>query len=181
MVTDHLLINESKLGIKLNQCVHEKRRSDFSLMLAMLTEDAREFSEFTSPHIAQAYPGTGDLRKQFQLPEQQALALNNIDEISRYNEAQYLQDNKLQTIHLLDALVPKPLAFKNDNTHIANNILGNMNVHSQERYFINKAAKTSHTTQRANFNASLWLKNIENSISANEIKLANVKEVHSIA
>lgn len=181
MVVDHLLINESKLGIKLNQCVHEQRRSDFSLMLAMLTEDAREFSEFSSPHAEQDPSETVNLRKQFQLPEQQALALNNIDEISYYNEAQYLQDNKLQTIHLLDALLPKPLTFKNDDKHIANNILGNMNVHSQERYFMTKAAKTNNTSQRANFNASRWLKNIETSILANEIKLANVKEVHSTA
>lgn len=181
MVTDHLLINESKLGIKLNQCVHEERRSDFSLMLAMLTEDAREFSEFSLPVTENIPLETLELRKQFHLPEQQALALRNIDDVSRYNESQYIQENNMRAIHLLDALIPKPLTFKNDNKHVANNILGNMNVHSQERYFMDKATSTNNINQRASFNSSLWLKNIEASILANEIKISTINEVHSTA
>lgn len=167
MVTDHLLINEIKLGIKLNQCVHENRRSDFSLMLAMLTEDAREFSEFCLPTAHKHTPQETVLRKKFQLPNQQALALENMNQITQYNEVADIQQNNMSAIHLNNALSPKPLSFKNNSKHIPNNVLSNMNVHSQERYLMEK--NNNRVNQPVSFNAVGWLNSIENSMTENTL------------
>jgi len=44
-----ILLHELQLGEQLNESVHQARRADFSLMLAMLCDDVREQSQFILP------------------------------------------------------------------------------------------------------------------------------------
>jgi hypothetical protein len=70
------LLHELQLGEQLNECVHQSRRSDFSLMLAMLCDDVREQSQFILPKSAPIDGTSTDikevnnktLRKHFDLP-----------------------------------------------------------------------------------------------------------------
>lgn len=70
------LVHELQLGNSLNQCVRESRRADFALMLALLTDDVREHSEFMVPQTVESetHVDTETLRKHFELPETPSLA-----------------------------------------------------------------------------------------------------------
>ncbi|MCC4263231.1 hypothetical protein LL240_01980 [Oceanimonas baumannii] len=61
----NLLINDSQLGDSLNQAVHQGRRGDFGLLLAMLSEDARDLPRIEEPAAGSAEP---DWRQHFSLP-----------------------------------------------------------------------------------------------------------------
>ena len=88
------LLHELQLGEQLNECVHQSRRSDFSLMLAMLCDDVREQSQFILPKMppidgtsTEKSPVTDQvLRKHFDLPEAAPLGLKNIEQINQYNQ-----------------------------------------------------------------------------------------------
>jgi hypothetical protein len=62
----NLLINDSQLGDSLNQAVHQGRRGDFGLLLAMLSEDARDLPRIDEPVTVAGEP---DWRGHFALPE----------------------------------------------------------------------------------------------------------------
>ncbi|MDV2856387.1 VC2046/SO_2500 family protein [Oceanimonas sp. CAM02] len=65
-VQANLLINDSQLGDSLNQAVHQGRRRDFGLLLAMLSEDARDLPRIDEPVTPAGEP---DWRQYFALPE----------------------------------------------------------------------------------------------------------------
>lgn len=178
MLDTQLLINEISLGNTLNQCVHAERRQDFSLMLAMLTQDAREFSEFMLPDSSPENKSTDDnsqLREYFSLPKAQALALSNIEQVSSYNQADLVATPNMVNLHFLNALAPKPLAFRDDAKHINHDVFTNMSVHCQQRYLRQKNTSELQPT-KLSFNAKSWLKNVQESIVA-----ATPNNVHSIA
>lgn len=162
------VINEISLDNKLNQCVQQRRRADFSLMLAMLTDDAREFSEFVLPEVNENISPQKDnqaLRKQFNLPKEQPLALTSLEEISSFNQGQLV--TQLTALRLQDAMAPKPLSFRDDVKHIEKNITDNMSIHVQRRHHnFNQQPKTLA------FNANAWLKNVEQAIVSSPLEIA---------
>ena len=128
------LVHELQLGEKLNECIHETRRADFSLMLAMLCDDVREHSEFNLPHAQQLEDKTLSnqaLRNHFSLPEEAPLSLRNLDEISSFNQAKTIQAKDLASIRLGNALAPKPLAFRDNEKHITTEVIANTSIHCQ--------------------------------------------------
>lgn len=163
MVENHLLINEIQLGNKLNECVHSERRSDFSLMLAMLTDDAREFSEFALPVKDEETSLSDDeyneltLRKIFNLPEKSPLSLTNITELEKFNEAHLISEQTIAAIHLSNVLTPKPLSFRNNDQHIASDIMANTSIHTQKRYESNNQP----LSKKLNFNTVQWLNTVK--------------------
>ena len=76
MQIDDLLITESQLNSRLNNSVHENRRGEFSLLLAMLSHDALDFSQFHLPktEIDNLVIEEEALRKQFGAGPKQLLA-----------------------------------------------------------------------------------------------------------
>lgn len=136
------LLHELQLGEKLNECVHQSRRSDFSLMLAMLCDDVREQSQFILPKnkpidgtsIDVKKANNESLRKLFDLPKEAPIALNNLDQIEQYNQGKLVADNKLASLHLHNAIAPKPIAFRNDHKHIPTDILSNTSLICQEKF-----------------------------------------------
>ena len=161
-LTDKLLEHELQLGEQLNSCVHQERRSDFSLMLAMLTDDVRNHSQFLLPQTEQEEHKTTDeaLRKCFSLPKETPLALQSLDEIDDYNQAQLIVEQQLSQIKLTDALAPKPLTFRDDAKHIDQQVLSNTSLHCQKHYRDNAQQKTT----RMGFEAVQWLNALQNSI-----------------
>ena len=178
VVTTDLLINEIKLGDTLSKCVHQARRSDFSLLLAMLTDDAREFSEFLLPEASQ--PETTEasdaLRRFYQLPEPQALGLEELADIEHYNESGLVHDDKMVSLQLKHALAPKALAFRDNKKHVPQNVLSNMNVHSQRRYQQTAQDNNQTLPAKLHVDAKKWLSNIEQSLLVSKLQ-----NVHNIA
>lgn len=165
--TSEILLHELQLGEQLNESVHQSRRADFSLMLAMLCDDVREQSQFILPKadvnaVDQSKDNAKALRKHFDLPEQAPLALNNIEQINQYNQSKLLADNDLVSIQLSNALSPKPLTFRDDNKHIASNILGNTSLTCQEKHASKQT--TPVLNKRLNMNVESWLKTVQTSL-----------------
>jgi len=169
------LLHELQLGEQLNECVHQSRRSDFSLMLAMLCDDVREQSQFILPQTS-SIDGTSTekdqitdqvLRKHFDLPEEAPLALKNTDQINQYNQGQIIADNDLASLHLLNALMPKPLSFRNDKKHISSDILANTTLVCQEKHTHNQEGEV--VNKPLNMHAEGWLKVIQNSLTQSSL------------
>lgn len=162
-----ILLHELQLGEQLNESVHQARRADFSLMLAMLCDDVREHSQFILPKTDvssadQSKQNNQALRKHFELPEEAPLALKNIEQISQYNQGQLIADNDLVSIQLSNALSPKPLNFRDDKLHIASNILGNTSLTCQEKY--TNPQQSPVLNKRINMNVEGWLKAVQTSL-----------------
>ncbi len=159
----NLLVEELQLGEQLNQCVHGSRRADFSLMLSMLVEDVRVHSQFTLPQTPLNESKTSDelLRKTFELPAKERLAIAELDDINEFSQAKLIEDNQLETLHLTQALMPKALAFRNNEKHISANVLGNTNLYCQQQHK-NQAEK--EPKERLAFNAKEWLKAVQTTI-----------------
>jgi hypothetical protein len=171
--SSNVLLHELQLGEQLNESVGQTRRADFSLMLAMLAEDVREQSQFLLPKAAEPIPVDVTniaLRKQFNLPEKAPLALSTPDGVKQFNQIQSIVDNDLATIHLADAMMPKPLAFRDDKNHIESQVLENTSLFTQLKHKqaqeINSASNDSDKplSQPLNFDAKAWLDNIQQSL-----------------
>jgi len=163
-----VLFHELQLGSELNKSIHSKRRADFSLMLAMLTEDVREHSQFFVPKTTFKEREYSDeaLRKAFQLPKKAPLALQNIDELEKLSQAHLVAKQQIATLHLQNVLSPPPLAFHDDPSHIPSDVLNDTSIHCQIRV---KQQKTSDEKEpslnaAAFFNAKSWLDNIQKSL-----------------
>jgi len=166
-LTSEILLHELQLGEQLNESVHQARRADFSLMLAMLCDDVREHSQFILPQaddssVDQSKQTNQALRKHFDLPEQAPLALKNMEQISQYNQSQLVADNDLVSIQLSNALSPKPLTFRDDKQHIASDILGNTSLTCQEKHSHQQSSVVLN--KRVNMNVEGWLKAVQTSL-----------------
>lgn len=163
-----ILINELQLGEQLNKCVHQGKRSDFSLLLAMLTDDVRVHAQFSLPKTVNESPinNEASLRAFYNLPKAQSLALNDLQEIESYNQADLVNENQLIDLHLLNAINPKPLAFRNNNKHISQNILDNTSLYCQKKYQENSEVNST-SNERLSFNAEMWLNAVNESIKKN--------------
>jgi len=164
------LLHELQLGEQLNECVHQSRRSDFSLMLAMLCDDVREQSQFILPNTAPIDGTSTDkaqvtnqiLRKHFELPEAAPLALKSIEQINRYNQGQLVADNDLTSLHLINALTPNPLAFRDDNMHISSDVLSNTSLVCQEKHALTQEEKVIN--KPLDMHVEGWLKAVQTSL-----------------
>ena len=182
----NVLLHELQLGEQLNESVEQTRRADFSLMLAMLAEDVREQSQFLLPksqELTAADLSNLALRKQFNLPDKAKLALTTPNEVNQFNQAHTIVDNDLANVHLTNAMMPKPLAFRDDNKHIESQVLENTSLFTQLKHKQAAEACQAHLnqlpqnqldttsietdkplSQSLNFNAKAWLDGIQQSL-----------------
>ena len=166
-LVSEILLHELQLGEQLNKSVHQARRADFSLMLAMLCDDVREQSQFILPKadissVEQSKQTNEALRKHFDLPEQAPLALKSIEQISQYNQSQLIANNDLVSIKLSNILSPKPLTFRDDNHYIDSNILGNTSLTCQEKHTYQQSSAVLN--KRIKMNIEGWLKTVQTSL-----------------
>lgn len=174
-----LLVNELQLGDQLGQCVHSRRRADFSLMLAMLTEDVREHSQFFVPKRPLKEVNTSDdfFRKVFHLPAEAPLTIKDFSDIHDFSQAGLVEQQNFADIQLKNILKPLPLSFRDKKEHIPTSVLTDSSVHCQQRHRENLAKKTENSKQTllnspAFFNAKAWLDNIQTTlVNATSVQL----------
>ncbi|REL26752.1 hypothetical protein DXX93_09305 [Thalassotalea euphylliae] len=169
LIENILLQHEHQLGESLNECVHQARRSDFALLLAMLNDDVRQQSQFLMPKTEQSEKQITDasLRAEFELPKSAELALNNIEQIQQYNQATLVSDNLMASVKLGDALNPKPLSFRDNKHHVPTDVLSNTSIHCQNRVQpTNPQDESSQqaSAERLPLNAKGWLKAVQNTL-----------------
>ena len=167
-VDDKLLVHELQLGDKLNESVHSARRADFSFLLAMLTDDVQSHSQFSLPQtVNKTYTINDDvLRKELELPDKAPLALNDKHSVSSFNQAELIGDNRLNELHLLNALRPNPLGFRDNKHHIQTDVMNNTSLFCQTKYQTSQQTKTPDEliNKRLNFDAKGWLNTVQESM-----------------
>ena len=166
-VDSQILVHELQLGEQLNESVHSARRADFSLLLAMLSDDVQSHSQFFLPKTVTNVKNTNDatLRKEFELPENAPLSLDENHTTSIFNQADLIQNNNLAELHLSNVLSPKPLAFRDDKKHITQKIISNTSLYCQKKFNQQKRNDDGDSdTSRLSFDAKGWLKAVHNTI-----------------
>ena len=73
-----------------------------------------------------------------------------------------IADNDLASLHLINALTPSPIAFRNDEKHIASDILSNTTLVCQEKYAHKHVDKP--VNKPLNVHVEDWLKSIQTSL-----------------
>ncbi|MEW6995610.1 VC2046/SO_2500 family protein [Colwelliaceae bacterium MEBiC 14330] len=176
-----ILLHELQLGECLNDSVVQARRADFSLMLAMLAEDVREQSQFVLPRPAKpeaTLQSNKALRKELNLPNQAPLCLESLSDINQFNQVKSIVDNDLAHIHLVNALVPKALSFRDDKNHLPTNVLQNTSLCCQLKYKNAVMAEKQQSVTEETFdkllndpinkplifNAKKWLQGVQQSL-----------------
>lgn len=165
-VNSQILEHELQLGEQLNESVHSDRRADFSLLLAMLTDDVRSHSQFSLPQSAKEILVVDDasLRKEFELPDKAPLSLGKHQSTSIYDQGELIEQNKLAELHLTNALSPKPLAFRDDKKHISQQILSNTSLYCQKRFNQQGNSELEPDSSRLPFDAKGWLRAVHTTI-----------------
>lgn len=165
-IKNEILINELQLGEKLNHCVHHKERSQFSLLLAMLTDDVEAHSQFFLPKTEQAphQSNENQLRKKFNLPDKQAFAIEDLSQVNAFNQAKLIKDNRLTELYLINALKPNPLAFRDNKQFIEKDIMENTSLYCQKKHESENCGK-SYAQSRLNFKGDEWLNTVNDSIN----------------
>ena len=129
MQIDGLLITESQLDNRLAKSVSESRRGEFALLLAMLSHDALDFSQFHLPKTpfgadAKEYDES-QLRAELGAGPKQPLAPDEFDMLIGEHNAKRLQQAGMSDIRLRSCLSPEPLAVRDDKNHIPLHIIDN--------------------------------------------------------
>jgi hypothetical protein len=166
-VDSHILVHELQLGEQLNESVHSDRRADFSLLLAMLSDDVQQHSQFSLPQTVNKVVNVDDttLRKEFQLPNKAPLALSEKSDISIFDQAKLIKKTSLAGLHLSNVLQPKPLAFRDDKKHITEQVLSNTSLYCQKKFNQQKRDQcAAFDTTRLLFDAKGWLNAVHNTI-----------------
>lgn len=162
-LSNDILVHELQLGEQLNESVHHQRRADFSLLLAMLTDDVRAHSQFKLPlsQVDEKTTSAAQLRKYFQLPNEAPIALKSIEDIRTFNQADLIEKQQLEQLRLTNTLNPKPIAFRDDATYIEQQVLRNTSLYCQQKY---QQKSLVQSPQRAEFNANAWLSTVQTTI-----------------
>ncbi|BBN81208.1 hypothetical protein PA25_11930 [Pseudoalteromonas sp. A25] len=146
MQLDAVLTREDQLGSALSVSVAEHRRADFAMLLAMLSQDALDFSQF---HLPETQADEADLseyalKKELQIGPQRALAPEQFDILIGQNNAKVLEQSSLVSLKLQDCLRPEPLAVRNDKTHIPLVVVDNCDIAVRKRL---EAVKSGHSVE----------------------------------
>ena len=164
VLSNDILVHELQLGEQLNESVHHQRRSDFSLMLAMLADDVRAHSQFKLP-LSQVVDKTStaeQLRKYFKLPDEAPLSLKDMADLTAFNQANLIEEQQFDHLRLTNALNPKPLAFRDDAKYVGQQVMTNTSLYCQQMHQQKSLEKGA--AQRAEFNVNAWLSAVQNTI-----------------
>ena len=128
-----LLRNEWQLGTQLNVAVSNGTRDKFNLLLSLLSDDARDFSQFDTPKATQASLSEVELRESLALGNSQPLVNEglSLQQAKQVNEAVHqgnLCDARLHSLLNNEALLSR--------THKANfdiEVVDNLSFLAQTR------------------------------------------------
>lgn len=140
MQIDNILTREDQLGGALAICVSAQRRADFSMLLAMLSQDALDFSQFHLPEEEQQESDKSEsaLKKELQIGPAQVLAPADFDMLIGQNNAQCLSQSSMTSLRLSHCLNPEPLAVRDDCKHIPLVVVDNCELAVRNRLDMDK-------------------------------------------
>jgi hypothetical protein len=132
-IENGLLINEWQLGQQLNTAVHNGARDKFNLLLSLLSEDARDFAQFSLPEQSQSQLQQAQLRASLFLADPQPLVNAGISAQQAASLNHDLQHQDFTSIRLKQLLSNEALLSRNEAGDIASEIIDNLSFLSQHR------------------------------------------------
>ncbi|WP_169628234.1 VC2046/SO_2500 family protein [Ferrimonas futtsuensis] len=123
MQAEAILVNEWQLGDSLSQAIQTERRSDFGLMLAMLSQDVRLHAEFQLPKPAGEQEQ--DLRERFALPEPEQAKAQYKDAQRSCRIASAFHQSGLPQSRLQHCLDPDALVYEGSHSAAMQQALAN--------------------------------------------------------
>ncbi|GGE66736.1 VC2046/SO_2500 family protein [Shewanella carassii] len=130
MRTDVSLINELQLGGRLNQAVESHRRGEFALLLALMSQDVRDWPQF---HLHDNVAKDAVLRQQFDLPAPQPLVGDLSQEPLPVDNSYHFISEGERSFQLAQALVPEPLVIRGKRDSGMQDALDNCDWHTRLR------------------------------------------------
>ena len=132
---NNLLVNEWQLGQQLSTAVHTGTRDKFNLLLSFLSDDARDFAQFSLPDqpLLDLTPKSVDFRSVFSLAEQQPLVNKGMSSEQAESLNTSLHQNRLNDIRLQLLLSNDPLLSRNGDQIIDRDVMDNLGFVSQLR------------------------------------------------
>jgi hypothetical protein len=130
-----LIINEWQLGAQLNSAVHSGTRDKFNLLLSLLSDDARDFAQFTLPQegVKGAASAKTNLCADFSLGEAQPLVAKGMSSQQAQQLNANLQENNLSSIRLQLLLANEPLLSRSEELLIDSDVKDNLTFLAQQR------------------------------------------------
>ncbi len=125
MLVGDLLTSELQLGQQLNQSVAGDQRADFSLLLAMLSSDICDQSQFhiNEPQKSNTDSPETDLWKKFELPAAQKLVATSDDGQYSLDVGKLASDQGIVAARLAHCLNPEPMCYQLDRKHNIDSIV----------------------------------------------------------
>ena len=131
-----LLVNEIQLGNRLATAVKQNRSNDFSLMLAMMSQNVLDNAEFCLPSdsVGSDEVDEAQLRLQLGLGEKPVYSANDDSATQSMMLGVDLHTEGLFEVKLNGYLRPEPLSLVDDTMHIEPEILANCEPTVMQRY-----------------------------------------------
>lgn len=123
-------LNELHFGDNISVAVEDGRRSDFSLLVAMFSEDIRE--AISTEPLDTISTTELDLRNELQVPHQVRLRSNQESYLKSANIAKHFHEGGMLSARLQTGLNPDSLAYMTENTHdLAEDVYRNLSFHAK--------------------------------------------------
>lgn len=118
MQTQSVLAGELQLGQTLNHCIRDGKKSEFDLLLAMLSNDVTEQDQFSLNPIEEVKLPAQSLREEFNVPIPQTLKASSSSE-NEYSLklGKIANEEGLLTARFHHCLQPDALDFKTNMKH----------------------------------------------------------------
>ncbi|PKF63524.1 hypothetical protein CW745_01345 [Psychromonas sp. psych-6C06] len=128
-----LVVNEWQLGKQLNVALANGTRDKFNLLLSLLSDDARDFSQFDIPKATQASLSQVELRDSLNLAPQQPLINEGISLKQAEKLSLAIQRSSLCDVRLQYMLNNEAILSRYQKSDIEPDITDNLSFLSQTR------------------------------------------------
>ncbi|WP_299666038.1 VC2046/SO_2500 family protein [uncultured Psychromonas sp.] len=132
-LNQQIVINEWQLGQQLNTAVQNGTRDKFNLLLSLLSDDVRDFAQFTGRVEQSEVEKKIDLRAYFDLPKAQPLVNTgpSANVLAELNSD--LHNNKLTDIRFKQLLANEALLSKQVSGEFPDDVLDNLPLLKKQR------------------------------------------------
>lgn len=124
------LVNESQVGTRLNEAIEHNRRSEFALLLSLMSVDARDMAQF---QWDRELDSASRLRKQFELSPEQPLCVDLSQQSSVVDHSGTYREAGSVAFRLQQALRPEALVIRGRESIAMAEVLANCDTVTQLR------------------------------------------------
>ncbi|MDF0535913.1 VC2046/SO_2500 family protein [Shewanella sp. A32] len=130
MQSKPILHNELQLGSRLNRAIETNSRSDFGLLLSLLSQDVRDCPQF---HLQDELDNDTQLRQQFELPPAPTLLGDLSQQLVTDNSAQFLSEGPT-AFRLAEAINAEPIVIRGHWASGTGEVLENCSLLARNRF-----------------------------------------------